>query len=81
MLPKVLNARKKAESSFSPSVPKLQRPVALPRLPYHSQRRSAVVGGTWALAELDVFAVEVEVVEGPAMIDEPWGDCPRLSCV
>jgi hypothetical protein len=27
----------------------------------------AVAGGAWALAELDVFAVEVEEVEGPAM--------------
>ena len=30
-------------------------------------RPSAAAGGAWALAELDVFAVEVEEVEGPAM--------------
>jgi hypothetical protein len=30
-------------------------------------RPCAFAGGAWALAELDVFAVEVEEVEGPAM--------------
>ena len=30
-------------------------------------RPSAIAGDAWALAELDVFAVEVEEVEGPAM--------------
>lgn len=30
-------------------------------------RPSAAAGSAWALAELDVFAVEVEEVEGPAM--------------
>lgn len=38
-------------------------------------RPCAVAGGAWALAELDVFAVEVEEEMG-----QRWaGDCPRFS--